>query len=364
MSSDRSLISHIQNIFEALLENRFTAFAGVCAGAAGLLPDQFKWVYFILFPAFILFCILGTWHKLKEKHKYLQTAIAIPIVIKIASKHDANNALNDLFASIEAHGNLGNYQNNLAKYLHVDREELLFEYGSDDRDIFETERLMRFFAVVKYGINQLQRRAPQATFNLAFIGPISIAIALGTLFNQTPVTIFHFDNGTRKYFPVLAIDRKLRERDVKLQKFKLTDSDGNSLDSYFDIQKNTGIPTPPWQEKVTLAIQVSTHSIFVQEDQNLYGQLLYMRDTGNGTIDIYKPEEWVQRCREIYRVINVLQERYHVTAISLIYSMPIALGVALGISLQNLWKIGLMNYNKQTSAYEHVLYLNDINVEF
>ncbi len=365
--SDRSLITRIKDIPEALLENRITAFAGLGAAAAGLLPDPFKAAYWIIFPVFILLCIFGTWYKLREKHKYLETMIAIPIAIRIANKADANDALKSLFQAIEVQNNLKNHAENLAKYLHIDLADLKFEYGSDNEDIFNTERLQRFLTVLKYGMTQLQRRAPKATFCIGCIGPTSVAIAIGTMLAHTRIMIFHFDSTLKQYIPIIETSRHLKENVAKFEKFeiKALNPAGDPLNLDFDgniserniaesvAGTNTG--------KVTLAIDVSAHKINIEDSSiRTWGDRIYMRSIGNGTIA--QGEDWSQYCREIFKVLNTIQQQYSDPEIRLVYSMPVALGLALGIATQNYWNVMLTNYDKGT--YRELLRLDKIELNY
>ncbi len=360
---DRTLISRIKDIPEALLENRITAFAGLGAGAAGLLPDPFKGAYWIIFPAFILLCIFGTWYKLREKHKYLETAIAIPIIIRIANKADANDALKSLFQAIEVQNHLKNHAENLAKYLHIDLADLNFEYGSDSEDIFNTERLQRFLTVLQYGMTQLQRRAPEATFCLGCVSPTSVAIEIGTMLAHKRITIFHFDSTLKQYMPIIDPSRHLKENVTKFEKFEIEvlNSAGESLNLHFDgdISKRNiaeSVAGATTTGRVTVAIDVSAHKINL-EDPSIR---IYMRSIGNGTIS--QGEDWSQYCREIFKVLNAIQQQYSHPEIRLVYSMPVALGMALGIATQNYWNVMLTNYDKGT--YRDLLRLDKIELNY
>ena len=73
---------------------------------------------------------------------------------------------------------------------------------------------------------------------------------------------------------------------------------------------------------------------------------------------ITSDEDWLQYCREIFKVLNDTQQHYD--EIRLLYSMPVSLAIAVGIAAQNYWNIMLTNYDSATNTYRDLIKLNQI----
>jgi hypothetical protein len=259
-------------------------------------------------------------------------------VIKIANPADSNKALQSLFNIIETENKYKDHKNNLDQYLNVSETDLIFNYSCD---IYDQEMLKTFLQILRYNLEKLKKKTPQNTIiYLAYIGPISVAIMVGTILATEGVKIFQYNKSSDSYYPVVEIsDRKLKE-DIK------------------EYEKFERVVTEKGQDRVTIAIDVSSHKINLN-DQSIenYGDLIYLKSKGSGTIE--KNEDWLQYSREIFKTINIAQQKNY-QEIKLVYSMPITLGILVGMAVQQYWPILLTQYDNST--YRNLINLQEFKL--
>ncbi|MFB2875676.1 SAVED domain-containing protein [Floridanema aerugineum] len=65
-----------------------------------------------------------------------------------------------------------------------------------------------------------------------------------------------------------------------------------------------------------------------------------------------------QYCREIFKVLHEAQQHY--TEIKLVYSMPVSLAIAVGMTIQHFWNVKLTNYDPKTETYADLIKMNEI----
>jgi SMODS-associated and fused to various effectors sensor domain len=343
------------------LNTPWTSISSLLAGLVGLypgIPDRWR---LGMIGGLFLIVLFGAWQEWQEQRKYRKTAIAIPFVINVANKADPIDALHKLFAAVEKDFDLKNHAHNLKEYLHIDQADLYLKYGSEvSGELYDTERFIRFLAVLHEKIDRLQRLSlNDMTLCIVYIGPASAAIAIGTLLAHRRICFYHLDRGTDdKYLQVMTASRQLKENLPSLEKFKISALDimGNPLDISLNTKLGSDRP-PHLATNVTLALDISAHKINLSEPSiKNFGDIIHLKSIGNGTI---QPEEdWGRYCQEIFNVLNIIQKQYGSQEIRMVYSMPAILGMAIGTVLQGYWNITLTNYEEGT--YKDFINLQNI----
>ncbi|MDX2098061.1 MAG: SAVED domain-containing protein [Leptolyngbyaceae cyanobacterium bins.59] len=325
----------------AIFNNPFTSAASVVAAIGGLLADQAGFGYVYVLIPFLVLILIGIWREARKTALYQKESIPLPIVINVANPASSDNALNALFHIIEKEERFRGHQHNLEEYLKIVPRDLVFNFRGD---IHNHENLKDFLKITRYDLERLKAKTPKNTFlYLAYIGPASVGILVGTMLVNDSVKIFQYNKSSDSYYPVMEIvDRRIKEDVLTYEKFEV------------EIPEVT-------QPRVTVAIDVAFHKIRLEEPSiKIYGDVIYLKSRSMGTIQ--PNEDWAQYCREIFKVLNFAQQRYH--EIRFVYSMPIALGVALGIALQNYWNVMLTNYESATGDYQDLIKLNEIRYYF
>lgn len=341
----RQMLSQVKTAMGALvrdpisiLNNPFTLAASLVVGVGGLLASQLGVGYtFVLFAVAVVSILLGIWSEARKISIYQHAAIPLPIVINVSNPVDSENALNALFNLIEQDNKFRNYRRNLAQYLQISPSDLIFNYRGD---IYQVDKLKDFLKITRYDLEKLKAKTPiNTTVHLAYAGPASVGILIGTVLSLENVKIFQYNKTSDNYYPVVEIrDRTLKEDITEFEKFTV------------DLPEKN-------QKNVTVAIDVSSHKIRTNDSSiTAYGDLIYMKSLSIGTIQ--SDEDWMQYVREIFKVLNLAQQTYG--EIRLVYSMPVALAVILGIAVQNYWSIMLTNYDSSNSTYRDLMKLNDI----
>ncbi|NCS19460.1 MAG: SAVED domain-containing protein [Microcystis aeruginosa G11-06] len=302
LTSLQNVLSNLRqspyNIFFNPLTNTGLAIAAILA----LIADQFGQGYYLIFLITLALVIIGIWRESQKYDLYKHQAIPLPIVIKIANPADSNKALQSLFNIIETENKYKDHKNNLDKYLNISETDLIFNYSCD---IY-----------------------------------ISVAIMVGTILATEGVKIFQYNKSSDSYYPVVEIsDRKLKEGIKEYEKFE-------------DPVTEKG------QDRVTIAIDVSSHKINLNDESiENYGDLIYLKSKGSGTIE--RNEDWLQYSREIFTTINSTQQNNY-QEIKLVYSIPITLGILVGMSVQQYWPILLTQY--ENSTYRNLINLQEFKL--
>jgi hypothetical protein len=337
-----SLSSLVHNPL-SILSNPYTAWTSLLAMFGALFADALGKGYLgVLGVAGLLF-IYGIWDELRKTNIYQHDAIPLPVVINIANPASSQNALNCLFNIIEKDHRYRNHRKHLAQYLTLEASDLVFDYSGD---IHNLEMLKDFLKITRHNLERLKGKTPKnTTLYLAYIGPASVGILVGTMLGTDSVKIFQYSKSSDSYYEAINIqDRRLKETISAFEKFQISRQ-----------------PDSPSQPRLTVAIDVAAHKIKLNDlSIKTYGDLIYMASQSNGTIQA--SEDWLQYCQEIFTVLNSAQQSYD--EIRLIYSMPVALAVALGCALQNYWKIMLTNYDSTNNTYRDLMLMNDLRYFF
>lgn len=331
----KATIAELVHDPRAILNNPFTLMAGIAGAIGGLLPVYINGVAVASGMAALI--VLGIWSEARKMSIYKHDAIPLPIVINVSNPANSENALSSLFNLIEKDRKFRNYRHNLAQYLQISPLDLIFNYRGA---IYETERLKDFLKITRYDLEKLKTKTPRNTIiDLAYIGPASVGILIGTVLSLDSTNIFQYSKTSDSYYSVVEIrDRTSKEDIAEFEKFEVE----------FPQKR---------QQKVTVAIDVSSHKIRTEDSSiTAYGDLIYMKSQSNGTIELH--EDWMQYSREIFKVLNLAQQNYE--EIRLVYSMPVALAIILGIALQNYWNITLTQYDSSNNTYRDLMKLNDL----
>jgi len=326
----------------AIVTNPYASITSILVMFGALLADRFGSGYGILLLLVLPIFLFGIWSELRKTYLYEHEALPLPVVINIANPASSDDALRSLFQIIEKDSRYHNHRSNLEQYCAIQSSDLIFDYRAD---IYDSERLKDFLKITRHNLEKLKAKTPRNTvLYLAYIGPASVGILVGTLFGTDGLKIFQYSKSSDSYHEVISIEnRKLKESVDKLYRF----------DIEFPSQKS--------HENVTVAVDVSSHKIKRNEVSiQTYGDLIYMASRNHGTIDL--SEDWLAYSQEIFAVLNSAQNTY--AKIRLVYSMPVSLAVALGCALQNYWPIMLTNYDSSAQRYRDVISLNSIQYFF
>jgi SMODS-associated and fused to various effectors sensor domain len=340
----------LTNPREIAIESPWTALAGFVAGIAPLLySSENNLIIFgivigikynlIIFGIVIAIWIAGIFIEANKYKIYTEDALPIPVVINIANSANSLDALNSLFNLIQARTQYRNYRENINKYLSITESDLVYKY---EGDIFDTDRLKDFLKITKHDLERVKRKTPQnSIFYLVYIGPISVAFLIGSMLAREGMQLFQRTQNNNSYQSVMEVkDRNLKEDTPKFEKFDVT----------YQCSE-------PRQSKVTIAIDAAAHKIKLNDPSiTNYGDIIILQNKTGHTIGY--EEDWTQYCREIFKVLNQAQQEY--AEIQLVYSMPISLALAVGMTAQHFWNILLTNYDSKTGSYEDLIKMNEV----
>lgn len=326
----------LSNPREIAIESPWTALAGFVASIAPLLFASYN---SIIFSVAIAIFLIGIAVQAKKYKIYTENALPIPVVINIANPANSFDALNSLFNLIQSRAQYRSYRENINKYLSITESDLVYEY---EGNIFDRDRLEDFLKITKHDLERLKRKTPQnSIFYLVYIGPISVAFLIGSMLGREGMKLFQRNQNNNSYQCVMEVmDRSLKEDTPVFEKFDVT----------YQCSE-------PRQPKVTIAIDAAAHKIKLNDPSiTSYGDIIILQNKTGHTIGY--EEDWTQYCREIFKVLNQAQQEY--VEIKLVYSMPVSLAIAVGMTVQHFWNIQLTNYDSQTGSYQNLIKMNEI----
>ena len=321
-----------------ILSNTYVNIAALLAVPSAFLADVFGTpiAYAIAFILILGLLIYGFFDEKKKLKLYSAKTIHLPIVFNISNPANSKSALNSLFKILEE--DFPNHQENLKKYLSITESDLIYEYNAD---IFDEERFIDFLKITKHDIKQLQQKAQNNThLHLVYIGPIANAIAIGTILGTDGVTVYQYNKSTDSY----TISLEIKDREYKQHEDEFTILKKESLGEIKD------------GDTITVAIELSSHKVALEKLQK---PIIYLKSTLGATIT--NPKDFIKANKEIYAVLNELQQK--TVHIKLIYSMPISIALLLGMAIQNYWDVELTQYFE--GEYKTVIkHLNKIKYYF
>ncbi|MFM7579698.1 MAG: hypothetical protein ACKO5Q_22540, partial [Microcystaceae cyanobacterium] len=182
----------------AIIRNPVTEVALIIGFFLALITDQFGQGYIYVFGIVLIVILIGV---IKESQKfvvYQKNAIPLPIVINTSSPNSSKKALCLMFDIIEKEAVHANHQDNLQKILGIEKQDLIFDYSGD---IFNNDQLQSFLKIVRYNLEKLKNKTPHNTvIYLAYIGPVSVGILVGTLFGTDGVRVFQYNKSSDSYY--------------------------------------------------------------------------------------------------------------------------------------------------------------------
>jgi len=334
----KSLIIHKvkTKMLNNLLSNTYAQAALAVGGIGGLISDEIGQGYWIAIVISILLIVYALYDEYRIKKIYSQPNIPIPIIFNISNPADSKSALSALFSILEKE--YPNHQKHLKKHFNITEDDLIFKY---DSDIFEQERFIDFLKISKHNIKKLESKTPKnVQFHIVYIGPIANAILVGTLFSTESVALYQYTKSSDSYSIVISVSNRSFKEGVK----------------HYETIKKTVLGEIDSASEVTVAIDMASHRLALSQ---LDGTVVHLESTIGATID--KPETFIRANQEIYSVINELQQS--IPKIKLVYSMPVTLGILLGMSIQTYWDIEVTQYSE--GEYKSVIkHLNQIKYYF
>ncbi len=321
-------------MLDRLFSNTYTQIAFAIAGIGGLLSDQFGYGYWKVLVVVGVFLLFAFFDEYKRKKVYSAENIPLPLVINISNPADSLTALNSIFETLAK--NYPNHKKNLKTYFNIIEKDLIFKY---DGDIFDEERFIDFLKITKHQIKKLDAQTPKNIhFHVVYIGPIANAILIGTMFGTEGVTLYQYSKSTDSYTVALNIDSRIYKEHV----------------NDFRIIKKEIIGKI--RDHATVAIDLASHKVALAK---LDKPIVHLSSMVGATLQ--KEEDFIQANKEIYAVINELQQS--VSHIKLVYSMPTTVAILLGMSIQNYWDIELTQFGD--GEYKSVIkHLNRIKYYF
>jgi len=224
---------------------------------------------------------------------------------------------------------------------------LTFKY---DGDMYDNARLISFLQIIRYVLNDVQKRLEnKGKFHVLFLRRPAFGVALGGMFRTDGIVVYQNNDYANRLDRVAKIDsRKYKERITHFR--------------HFDVEENLNDPSG---EQLLVVVQISSHSVSVEHDAfRGFKNIITLTSNRNGTLptdsESFTNDLWVEHAQEIYNVINLNKGKYR--SITLAHSMPEAIGVILGMALENYWHIDI--YQFDAGEYRNVINLSQIKYYF
>jgi hypothetical protein len=319
-----------------ILSNLWTNLALIIAAFGGLVSDQIGYGYgvaIMISLPFILFAIYDEY----RKHKiYSSEHIPIPIVFNISNPANSKTALNTLFSILDK--DFPEHKTHLAKYFNIIEDDLIFAYNGD---IFDEERFIDFLKITKHDIKKLDAKTPKnIDYHIIYIGPIANAILVGTILGTEGITLYQYNKSSDSYNIALKINNRSYKEEAK----------------EFTLMNKEIIGELKDGSKTTVAIDLASHKVALGK---LEKPIVHLQSKIGATIK--DKDDFIQANREIYSVINQLQQSQN--HIKLTYSMPTTIAILLGMSIQTYWDIEITQFSE--GEYKTVIkHLNKIKYYF
>jgi len=318
-----------------IYSNFFTQLALGLGAIGGLMADQLGKGYSIVLVLTCFIIIYAIFDEYKKKKLYMKQNIPIPIVFNISNPADSRSSLNAIFRLLEKE--YPNHKENLEKYYNIIESDLIFKY---DGDIFNEKRFIDFLKITKHDIKKLEAQTPHnIDLHIVYIGPIANAILVGTMLGTEGVSLYQYNKSTDNYTISIRIDS--REYKESVDEFKIIKKE--------QIGDLVG-------DSVTVAIDLASHKVTLCKSDE---PIVHLKSIIGETI--HNEKDFIRANREIYTVINTLQQKC--SHIKLIYSMPTTIAFMLGMSMQNYWDVEITHFDK--GEYKTVVkHLDDISYYF
>jgi hypothetical protein len=324
--------------------------ATTVAGLGGLFADAFfgKIGFVVTLTVSLLLFLVAFLKERKLQQLYAEETIPVPVVVSVDDNTPIEIHFNSLLKRIsEDDKRFAKLDRNLEYYFNISMQMLTFKY---DGDMYDTPRLISFLQIIRYVLNDIQKRLDnKACFHLLFLRRPAFGVALGGMFRTDGIVVYQNNDYSNTIDKVAKIDsRKYKEKVPDFKHFKISrklkDRDSKDL---------------------LLAVQISSHNVSIEhEDLKKFRNIILMHSVRNGTLptdrDSYESDLWVEHAQEIYNIIN--QYKGEFARITLVHSMPEAVGVILGMALENYWYIDVYQFDR--GHYRMVINLQEIKYYF
>jgi len=291
---------------------------------------------------------LGFVKEWKLRKLYNNENIPVPVVISIDDNTPEELLFNSLVKSIvKDDPRFEKLDEKLERYFNISSKMLTFKY---DGDIYDNERLISFLQIIRYVLNDVQSRLEhKAEFHVLYLRRPALGVALGGMFRTDGIVIYQNNDYANRVDRVAKItSRKYKEK--------------TTVFSHFDVIKEMNDIS---SKKLMVAVQISSHNVSIDHPALMgYKNVVKLISRRNGTLPTDKEslesDLWVEYAQEIYNIINENKGTYE--EIALVHSMPEAIGVILGMALENYWNIDV--YQFDCGAYKVVINLKKIKYYF
>ena len=337
-------------MWERVLTNGHGIAATTIAGFGGLFADAFlgKYGFRTTLALALLILLLGVIKEWRLQRLYKNETIPVPVVISIDDNTPEELLFKGLVRSIAANDSrFEKLDEKLERYFNISSRMLTFKY---DGDMYDNDRLVSFLQIIRYVLNDVQSRMEhKAEFHILCLRRPAFGVALGGMFRTDGIVVYQNNDYANRLDRVARItSRKYKE---KIAVFR-----------HFDVHKEI---STSGDSRLLVAVQISSHNVSVDHPSlQKYRNVITMVSRGNGTLPTDKEslehDLWVEHAQEIYNVINEQKGEYE--EIALVHSMPEAIGVILGMALENYWNIDV--YQFDAGAYKVVINLKQIKYYF
>jgi len=323
----------------AIFENHFMQASMALAGFGSLISDAyFGNIGFVISLVLAIGLLLWAFVDEYQHYKVFNNEILpIPVVISIDDVTPLPIIFSSIVSKIEDDTAFKDLEKYLEKYFHIHKDMLMFKYNGS---MYDTGQLLSFFNVIRYQLNHVEKRLNnKVQFHVAYLRRPALAIAMGGMFRTDGIVVYQNNDHKDCFDKVATIDsRQYKEKVDSFKKFDVT----------YNIKEEE-------DDTYLIFIQISSHLVTKDHPEfDHFKNIITITSKGNGTIG--QDEDWVRYSQEIYTVINQLNVGRK--SITLVHSMPEAVGIILGMALENYWHITITQFDQ--SDYKNVITLNSI----
>ncbi len=333
-----------------VLSSTYGILATTVAGFGGLFADAFfgKSGFIVTLAVALLLLLIAFVKERKVQQLYANETIPIPVVVSVDDSTPIEIHFKALLTRIaEEDSRFEGLDKKLESYFNISEQMLTFKY---DGEMYDRARLISFLQIIRYVLNDIQRRLDnKACFHLFFLRRPAVGVALGGMFRTDGIVVYQNNDYSNTLDKVAKIDsRKYKE---KVSDFK-----------HFKIMKKL---KDKKERDLLVAVQISSHTISLEHPSlRKFKNVIALESVRNGTLptddESFKNDLWVEHAQEIYNIIN--QYKGEFDTITLVHSMPEAIGVILGMALENYWNINVYQFDR--GEYRNVINLQEIKYYF
>jgi len=333
-----------------VLSSTYGILATTIAGFGGLFADAFvgKAGFAATLALATLFLLIAFIKERNIRHLYAKETIPIPVVVSVDDSTPIEIHFKALLARIaEDDRRFEGLEKKLESYFNISEQMLTFKYNGE---MYDHERLVSFLQIIRYVLNDIQRRLDnKACFHLFFLRRPAVGVALGGMFRTDGIVVYQNNDYSNTLDKVAKIDsRKYKERVSQFRHFEITKKLKDKK-----------------AKELLVAVQISSHTVSLEHPSlQKFRNIIHMESVRNGTLptdtESFENDLWVEHAQEIYNIIN--QYKGEFDTVTLVHSMPEAVGVILGMALENYWNIDVCQFDR--GEYKVVINLQQIKYYF